>query len=85
MTVLPLLAQAAATDPGWLDSLGRFIAFGGLAMLVIWYLAKMQAEERRANRELSDRLVEQAEKMLPLLERTAVALEQATSELRSRR
>jgi len=80
-----VLTQAAPTEYGWLDSLGAFVAFGALAMLVIWWLARQNQQKDTAIREMSDRLVEQAEKAIPVLERCASAMEQATNELRRRR
>lgn len=35
-----LVAQPTAPAPSWIDTLGPFVAFGGLAMVVIYWQAK---------------------------------------------
>jgi hypothetical protein len=76
ITWLHLAQSDASPAAPWLDSLGPFVAFGGLALLVIWWQQRQILEERKASREQTDRLIEMAERHLPLLETTNHALEE---------
>jgi hypothetical protein len=78
-----LLAQDMTQPaPEWLNSLGPFVAFGVLAVAAIVFLARLAyklwqalTEERSANRELFERLITQAERMIPILEAATRELE----------
>jgi hypothetical protein len=75
---------AAATDSNWVSYLGPFVPFGGLATLVIiWQQRQIMAQSERIA-QLSDRVVEQAEKVAPLLADATGALEAAARELNRR-
>lgn len=78
MWSLSLLAQQATSGPGpsWSDISGPLGALA-LAMLVIGYLVKQLAEERKARNELAERLVDQAERIIPVLEANTAALRRA--------
>lgn len=66
MWPLWLIAQTPADGPTWQDVLGPYGALV-LALGVIFWLTRQLTAERKANRELSDRLVSQAESMIPVL------------------
>lgn len=68
-----LLAQAATPEaPSWLDSLGPFVPFGCLSLLVIFWLAKQLLKA------LSDKDA-MAASTLPALTEATHALREATS------
>lgn len=71
-----LLSEPVAAGPQWSDILGPFGALA-LALLVIGYLAKQLAAERKARNELAERLTSQAERMIPVLEANTAALNRA--------
>jgi len=75
--LLLVLAEVAAGDPSWLGSLGPFIAYGGLSMLAMVWLAKQLVEANKTNRDLSDRMVVQAERVGQVLEHNSAVIEAA--------
>lgn len=84
MGVLLLWAAASSPEASWLAYLGPFVPFGGLATLVIiWQQRQMMAKDERIA-QLSDRVVEQAEKVAPMLADATSALEAAARELNRR-
>lgn len=66
-----------SVDPSWLGSLGPFVAFGALSMLAIVWLSKQLVEANKNNRDLSDRMVDQAERVGQVLEHNSVVIEAA--------
>lgn len=93
MSVLAQVAQVIPTDdpPAWLDSLGPFIAYGALSLLVIVGLARALVTALKENRETTDRVFQVVETALPVLaqvkdvtERATKATEAATRELERR-
>lgn len=77
MLSLWLLAQADPSAPSWLGSLGPFIAYGGLSMLVMVWLARQLVEANKTNRDLSNRMVVQAERVGQVLEHNTTVIEAA--------
>jgi cytochrome c biogenesis factor len=77
--LLALLAQSSV-DEGvpWEDKIVGPYGALFLALAAIGYLAKQLAEERKARNELAERLVTQAEKMVPVLEANSRALDDST-------
>jgi len=67
-------AQSSLDSPAWQDVLGPYGALV-LALGVILWLTRQLTAERKANRELSDRLVDQAERMIPVLTANTAELE----------
>lgn len=72
-----LLTESLAGDPNWLGSLGPFIAYGALSMLVMVWLSRQLVESNKVNRDLSDRMVVQAERVGQVLEHNSVVIEAA--------
>ena len=84
-TLLLLIAADVATgDPTWLGTLGPFVAYGGLSMLVMVWLARQLVEANKTNRDLSDRMVVQAERVGQVLEHNSVVIEAALRALEGR-
>lgn len=79
-----LLAAEVTTDPTWLGTLGPFVAYGGLSMLVMVWLARQLVEANKTNRDLSDRMVVQAERVGQVLEHNSVVIEAALRALEGR-
>lgn len=77
LTPLEFLAQTQAPTPPFRDVIGPYGALV-LALGCIGYLAKQLAEERKARNELAERLVSQAEKIVPILEANNRALDDST-------
>lgn len=75
MLLAVLLSQETPIDPGLLDRFGAWGVCLILTLGAITWLVRQLAAERAANRDLTERLITQAEKSIPLLERTAAALE----------
>jgi hypothetical protein len=69
-----LLASGTDSDPyGWVT--GPYAALIG-AMFVIGWLAKRLSAAEKAKDDMTERLIAQQEKSIPLLERVATALEE---------
>ena len=75
-----LLAQVAPTNTSWADVIGPYGALV-LALGAIAYLVKQLAEERKARNEMAERLVDQAEKVIPVLEANTRALDDCSRHL----
>lgn len=69
-----VLAQQTEPAPGWADIIGPYGALA-LSVVVIYWLARRLAESERARTEMTERLIAQQEKSIPLLERVAAGLE----------
>ena len=70
-----ILAQSDTLDLSWQDAvLGPYGALA-LAMGAILWLTRQLTAERKANRELSDRMVDKAERMIPVLTANTAELE----------
>lgn len=76
-----LLAQAA--DSGGIDVGAALVSYGVAAPFVAWLIWQNRSTsnqleaERKANRELYDRIIAQQERMAPILEQAARALDHA--------
>jgi hypothetical protein len=81
---LILSAAQAAGAESWLDSLGPFLPFGALAMVVIGWLAKKLTEAQQRINDLSDRAVETRDELVPLIVECTRALEEQAREARRR-
>lgn len=84
LLALLILTESVTGDPTWLGTLGPFVAYGGLSMLVIVWLAKQLVEANKNNRDLSDRMVVQAERVGQVLEHNSVVIEAALRALEGR-
>jgi hypothetical protein len=74
-TLHALAAQASpAPGPAWQDVLGPYGALVLCLGAILWLTRQLTAE-RKANRELSDRLVDQAERMIPVMTANTAELE----------
>lgn len=83
-----MLAQVETAAELSAQQLGAFAIALAITLAVIAWLVKDRARiitdrdaERTANRSLSDRLVDQAERMIPVLDRGARAIEDAVRTL----
>lgn len=75
LALIVLLSQEAPIDARTFDVFGAWGVCLALLLAAVVWLARQLAAANAANRELSDRLVAQAEKSIPILERTTAALE----------
>lgn len=62
-----------------LEGLGPFVAFGSLALTVIFGLARALAREREENKELTARTFDIVSRVEPLLSEVATAMRESTA------